>query len=193
MAKESIRGLGALPACFYGLLPFFKNIHRTVANMMKHNILIGAININFQKERIACLRRRTHNPNTSQHFSVTKRLFLASFADELNSKRSRAPFSPSRVYSSAVPQHGRWRTWRYQGSSVQIRTRNGEAMLFVLLLDAGSHHRFFTIQVEQYTSPFEVKKVETLVANFGHKARHQTVDKLPDMIPAFLVLGLTIW
>ncbi len=49
------------------------------------------------------------------------------------------------------------------------------------------------VQVEHYTSPFEVKKVETLVANFGHKAKHQTIDKFPDMIPAFLVLGFTIW
>jgi hypothetical protein len=49
------------------------------------------------------------------------------------------------------------------------------------------------LQVEHYTSPFETKKVETLVANFGHKAKHQTIDKLPDMIPAFLVLGFTIW
>ncbi len=49
------------------------------------------------------------------------------------------------------------------------------------------------VQVEHYTSPFEVKKVETLVANFGHKAKHQTVDKIPDMIPAILVLGFTMW
>ncbi len=47
--------------------------------------------------------------------------------------------------------------------------------------------------MEHYTSPFEVKKVETLVANFGHKAKHQTIDKLPDMLPAFLVLGFTMW
>jgi hypothetical protein len=49
------------------------------------------------------------------------------------------------------------------------------------------------MQVEHYTSPFEVKKVETLVANFGHKAKHQTIDKVPDMIPALIVLGITIW
>jgi hypothetical protein len=49
------------------------------------------------------------------------------------------------------------------------------------------------VQVEHYTSPFEVKKVETLVANFGHKAKHQTIDKVPDMIPAFVVLGVTLW
>eukprot|EP00292_Cryptomonas_paramecium_P018244 CAMPEP_0113678686 /NCGR_PEP_ID=MMETSP0038_2-20120614/10115_1 /TAXON_ID=2898 /ORGANISM="Cryptomonas paramecium" /LENGTH=101 /DNA_ID=CAMNT_0000596411 /DNA_START=279 /DNA_END=584 /DNA_ORIENTATION=+ /assembly_acc=CAM_ASM_000170 len=46
--------------------------------------------------------------------------------------------------------------------------------------------------VEQYTSPFEVKKVETLVANFGHRAKHQVVDKLVDMVPAAIILGITL-
>ena len=38
-------------------------------------------------------------------------------------------------------------------------------------------------QVEQHTSPFELSQVSTLVANFGKKFKHETVDNIPDLAP----------
>mmetsp|Transcript_7214 Transcript_7214/g.17354 ORF Transcript_7214/g.17354 Transcript_7214/m.17354 type:complete len:106 (+) Transcript_7214:36-353(+) len=46
--------------------------------------------------------------------------------------------------------------------------------------------------VEQHTSPFEVRQIDTLVANFGRKFKHETVDNIPDLLPAILLLAFTI-
>jgi hypothetical protein len=44
-------------------------------------------------------------------------------------------------------------------------------------------------QVEQHTSPFELQQIPTLVANFGKKFKHETVDNIPDLAPAVLVFA----
>ena len=43
--------------------------------------------------------------------------------------------------------------------------------------------------VEQHTSPFELSQVSTLVANFGKKFKHETVDNIPDLAPAVIVFA----
>ena len=31
------------------------------------------------------------------------------------------------------------------------------------------------------------------IANFGRKLKHETVDNLPDLLPAVLLFGFTMW